>query len=282
LGAVETNRIIIFDTTLRDGGLGLVESLSLAEKLEIAKQLADSGVDVLEVGYPANSQADFALLQTVAQEVKDVTVAGLARANLSEIDYCWQALKEAQKPRLHVYLSVSDLFLKQLFKIDRAKGLELAEKAVAHAKTYCADVEFSAHDATRADPEYLGQIIETAIRAGATTVSIPDTNGFATAEEFAKLITTVRENVPNIEQATIAVHCHNVQGLAVANSLAALQAGARQIECSVNGIGAQAGNTNLQEVVVALPDIGFSSDINLENINLISLLVDKHIWKDED
>jgi 2-isopropylmalate synthase len=279
---VQTKQVTIFDTTLRDGGLGMVETLSMDEKVALAKNLAQSGVDVLEVGYPAIGAMDFEILERVAREVKGVTVAGLARADFAEIDQCWSALKNAEQPRLHVYLSVSDLFLKQLFKADREKGLEIAAQTVAHAKKYCEEVEFSAHDATRADVDYLCQVIEAAITAGATTISLPDTFGQATAEQFAGLITKVRANVPNIDQAVIAVHCHNVQGLAVANSLAAVQAGARQIECTVNGIGAQTGNAALQGVVAGLQDMGYFSEIDLSKINLISGLVAKHVWRDEN
>lgn len=279
---MKDKRVTIFDTTLRDGGLNMVESLSMDEKVALAKDLAQSGIDVLEVGYPAIGETDFEILERVAKEVRGVTVAGLARADIAEIEQCWEALKNAEKPRLHLYLSVSDFFLKQLFKADREKGLEIAAQTVAHAKKYCEDVEFSAHDATRADLSYLCKVVETAIEAGATTISIPDTFGNTSAEQFAELIEKIRAIVPNIDQTVIAVHCHNVQGLAVANSLAAVETGARQIECTVNGIGAQTGNASLQMVVSGLQNKGYFSEIDLAKINSISELVDKHVWKAEN
>lgn len=246
------NRVIIFDTTLRDGEQSPGATLNIEEKVEVAKQLGRMGVDVIEAGFPISSQGDFEAVQRIAREVRGPIIAGLARARKEDVDRAWEALKDAERPRIHVFISSSDVHLKHLFKLTREQAIEEARKWVSHARTYCADVEFSAQDATRSDLEFLCQMITTAIEAGATTVNIPDTVGFTTPDEYERMVLTLLTKVPNIRQAIISVHCHNDLGMAVANSLTALKAGARQVECTINGIGERAGNAALEEIVMAL------------------------------
>lgn len=242
----------IFDTTLRDGEQSPGFSMNVAEKIRVAKRLERMGVDVIEAGFPVASEGDFEAVQAIAAELRETVVAGLARANPTDIDRAWQAIQKAAKPRLHTFISSSDIHLEHQLKMSRKAVLDLAIKAVKHAKAYTEDVEFSAMDATRSDREYLAQMIGEAINAGATTVNIPDTVGYAVPYEFAELITYLVEKVPNIGEAVLSVHCHNDLGLAVANSLAAVRNGARQVECTINGIGERAGNTALEEIVMAL------------------------------
>ena len=242
----------IFDTTLRDGEQSPGFSMNVAEKIRVAKRLERMGVDVIEAGFPVASEGDFAAVQAIAAELKETVVAGLARTNPSDIDRAWEAIQKAAKPRLHTFISSSDIHLEHQLKMSRKAVLDLAVKAVKQARAYTEDVEFSAMDATRSDREYLAQMIGEAINAGATTVNIPDTVGYAVPYEYAELIKYLVENVPNIQEAVVSVHCHNDLGLAVANSLAALRNGARQVECTINGIGERAGNTALEEIVMAL------------------------------
>ena len=267
----------IFDTTLRDGEQSPGFSMNVAEKVRVAKRLEQMGVDVIEAGFPVASQGDFEAVQAISAELKEAVVVGLARANTIDIDRAWQAIKRAAKPRLHTFISSSDIHLEHQLKMTRKDVLNLAVKAVKRAKTYTDDVEFSAMDATRSDREYLAQMIGEAIDTGATTVNIPDTVGYAVPSEFADLITYLMENVPNIGEAVISVHCHNDLGLAVANSLAAVQNGARQVECTINGIGERAGNTALEEIVMALKVrrdlIGLDTRIRTEQIYPTSRLV---------
>lgn len=251
-GGIDRNRVTVLDTTLRDGEKSLGPTLRLEDKLEIAKQLARLGVEVIEAGYPTISQGNFEAVQRISREIPGPIIAAIAAAKLDELDCAWEALQEAEKPRLHLYMSTSDLLLKHLFKLNRAEGLERTRETVARAKSYCDDVEFTAHDVTRADLEYACQVIEAAIEAGATTINLADTTGYIVPTEFERMITTVRSEVENIEKVTISVHCHNNLGMAVANSLTALRAGARQVECTVNGIGEPAGNASLEQVVMAL------------------------------
>jgi 2-isopropylmalate synthase len=210
------------------------------------------GVDVIEAGFPISSEGDFEAVQLIAREVRGPIIAGLARARMQDIDRAWEALKEAEHPRIHVFISSSDVHLKHLFKLTREEALEQARKMVAHAKTLCTDVEFSAQDSTRSDIDFVCEMITAAIEAGATTVNLPDTVGYTTPDEYQRMILTVLTKVPNIRQAIISVHCHNDLGMAVANSLTALNAGARQVECTINGIGERAGNAALEEIVMAL------------------------------
>ena len=245
-------RVIIFDTTLRDGEQAAGGMLNVQEKLEIARQLERLGVDVIEAGFPASSPGDFEAVRLIAQEVHQSTICALTHANAKAIDSAWEAVKGAKHPRIHVFLSASDIHLAYQLKKSREEILGLARDMVARAKSYLEDVEFSPMDASRTKPSFLHQIIETAIDAGATTVNIPDTVGYAIPREFGKLIRDIFKNVPNIDRAVVSVHCHNDLGLAVANSLEALRRGARQVECTINGIGERAGNASLEEIVMAL------------------------------
>jgi 2-isopropylmalate synthase len=251
-GVVDRNRVIIFDTTLRDGEQSPGATLNVEEKIEIARQLARLGVDVIEAGFPISSQGDFEAVQRIAREVRGPIIAGLARATQLDVDRAWEALRDAEKPRIHVFISSSDVHLKHLFKLTREQALDQAREMVARARSYCEDVEFSAQDATRSDLDYVCQMIEAAIEAGATTVNLPDTVGYTTPDEYERMILTVLSKVKNINKAVISVHCHNDLGMAVANSLSALRAGARQVECTINGIGERAGNASLEEIAMAI------------------------------
>jgi len=246
------DRVIIFDTTLRDGEQAAGASLNAQEKLEIAKQLDRLGVDVIEAGFPISSPGDFEAVQLISMEVRRPIICALSHANAVAVDRAWQAIKEAAHPRIHVFLSASDIHLLYQLNKSREEILELAQKMVARAKSYVDDVEFSPMDASRTEPAYLYHILEAAIDAGATTVNIPDTVGYATPQEFGSLIQGILVEVPNIHKAVISIHCHNDLGLAVANSLEAIRNGARQVECTINGIGERAGNASLEEIVMAL------------------------------
>jgi 2-isopropylmalate synthase len=267
----------IFDTTLRDGEQSPGFSMNVAEKIRVAKRLESLGVDVIEAGFPVASQGDFEAVQAIAAEVTKPFVAGLARANINDIDRAWHAVKDSAKPMIHTFISSSDIHLEHQLRKSRSEVLKLAVKAVKHAKSYTDMVEFSAMDATRSDRAYLAQMIGEAIDAGATTVNIPDTVGYAVPGEFGDLIGYLMENVANIRETVISVHCHNDLGLAVANSLAAVQNGARQVECTINGIGERAGNTSLEEIVMALKVrrdlIGLETGVQTEQIYPTSRLV---------
>jgi 2-isopropylmalate synthase len=244
--------ITIFDTTLRDGEQAPGCSMHLEEKLRMARQLDRLGVDVIEAGFPVASQGDFEAAQAIARDLRRPKIAALARAGREDIDRAWHAVEHAAYPRIHTFLATSDIHLQYKLKITRQQCLEKARTSVEYAKTLCDDVEFSPEDATRSDLEFLLQVVEAVVAAGATTVNIPDTVGYTVPSEYAQLIRTIRERVPGIDRATLSVHCHNDLGLAVANSLAAIEAGARQVECTVNGIGERAGNAALEEIVMAL------------------------------
>jgi 2-isopropylmalate synthase len=246
------DRVIIFDTTLRDGEQSPGASLNADEKLEIARQLARLGVDVIEAGFPISSPDDFEAVRRIAREVKGPIIAGLARARPEDIDRCWEAVKEAERPRIHTFLSTSDIHLSHQFRMTRERALEEAVAMVRRAKSYCPDVEFSPMDATRSDRDYLYRVLEAVIEAGATTVNIADTVGYTTPDEFYSLIRGMFERIPNIHKAVVSVHCHNDLGMAVANSLSAIRAGARQVECTINGLGERAGNASLEEIVMAI------------------------------
>jgi 2-isopropylmalate synthase len=245
-------KVIIFDTTLRDGEQAAGTSLNLQEKLEIAGQLDKLGVDVIEAGFPASSIGDFEAVRLVARELRRPTICALTLANIEGIDRAWEAVKEAEHPRIHVFLSASDIHLAHQLKKSRDEVLKMSRETVARARSYLDDVEFSPMDASRADPVYLYQILEAVIEAGATTVNIPDTVGYATPQEFGSLIQGILDNVPNIGKAVVSVHCHDDLGLASANSLEAIRVGARQVECTINGIGERAGNASMEEIVMAL------------------------------
>src|SRR4030043_146083 len=246
------NRVIIFDTTLRVGEQAAGAGLSIRDKLEIAKQLERLGIDVIEAGFPISSPGDSEAVQLVAREIKSSSICALTHANPEGVDRAWEAIKEAKKPRIHVFLSASDIHLLHQLKKNREEILESSRAMVKRAKKYIEDVEFSPMDASRTDVNYLYQILEAVIDAGATTVNIPDTVGYAIPGEFGSLIEGIFKNVPNIKKAIVSVHCHNDLGLAVANSLEAIRKGARQAECTINGIGERAGNASLEEIVMGL------------------------------
>jgi len=243
---------LIFDTTLRDGEQTPGVSFTPEEKLRIAVQLARLGVDVIEAGFPAASPGDLEAVRRIALEVEGPVICALARAREGDIRAAWEAIRYAERPRIHVFIATSDVHLRHKLRLSRDEVLKRAREMVAYAKSLCPDVEFSPEDASRTDPAFLHEVLEAVIDAGATTVNIPDTVGYAIPGEFAALIRGIVEKVPNIGRATISVHCHDDLGLAVANSLAAVAAGARQVECTVNGLGERAGNAALEEVVMAL------------------------------
>ena len=247
-----SNFVRIFDTTLRDGEQSPGCSMNLKEKVEMALQLERLGVDIMEAGFAIASPGDFASVKAIAKNVKNSTVASLARALKKDIDAAAEAIKCAKYPRIHTFIATSDIHMAYKLKMSEEEVLDSAIEMVKYAKKYCEDIEFSAEDASRTRPEFLYRIIEAVIKAGATTVNIPDTVGYASPEEMTSLITGLRTNVPSIDRAIISVHCHNDLGLAVANSLAAIKAGAGQIECTINGIGERAGNAALEEVVMNL------------------------------
>ena len=245
-------RITIFDTTLRDGEQSPGCSMNVQEKLRLAQQLDRLGVDVIEAGFPIASDGDFEAVQIIAATVRRPIIAGLARACTPDIDRAWLALKAAARPRIHVFLATSDIHLKYKLRITREQCLAQAREAVAYAKSLCGDVQFSPEDATRTDIPFLCDVVEAVIAAGATTLNIPDTVGYSMPEEYGQLIRSLRENVAGIEDVTISPHCHNDLGLAVANSLPGVQNGARQVECTINGIGERAGNASLEEIAMTM------------------------------
>lgn len=249
---MEMEKIAIFDTTLRDGEQAPGYSMNIEEKVRMALQLEALGVDVMEAGFPIASAGDFASVETVAAEVRNSSVAALARAIEQDIDAAAKAIRNAARPRIHTFLATSDLHLQYKLKISRDDCLERVSKMVAYARGKCDDVEFSAEDASRTDIDFLCRVVEAAIAAGATTVNIPDTVGYSTPEEFGGIISALVNRVPNIARAVISTHCHNDLGLAVANTLAGIRAGARQAECTIGGIGERAGNAALEEIVMGL------------------------------
>jgi 2-isopropylmalate synthase len=280
-----TDRVYVFDTTLRDGEQSPGASMNIEEKILLARQLERLRVDVIEAGFPISSDGDYESVKRVAQEVHTVTVAGLARAAKGDIDRCWDAVQHAASPRIHTFIATSDIHLMYKLKKSREQVLEDARQAVAYARTLCRDVEFSAEDASRTDLDYLCRVLEAVIDAGASVVNIPDTVGYAIPAEFGQRIQHIRSHVPNIGKATLSVHCHNDLGLAVSNSLIAIQNGARQVECTINGIGERAGNASLEEIVMALHTrkdfFGLETGVNTHEIfpasslltNLTGLLV---------
>lgn len=252
---MDIDHVRIFDTTLRDGEQAPGCTMTLEEKLEVARQLARMRVDIIEAGFPAASPGDWAAVHEIAREVgtpDGPTIAALARANKDDIDKAWTAIQPAAKKRIHTFMSTSDIHLEHQFRKTRGEALELIGEMVTYARSLCEDVEFSPMDATRSEPEYLFEALRIAIECGATTLNIPDTVGYATPQEYGALIAAIRERVPGGDQVIISTHCHDDLGVAVANSLAGVHAGARQIECTINGIGERAGNASLEEVVMAL------------------------------
>jgi 2-isopropylmalate synthase len=270
-------KIVIFDTTLRDGEQSPGASMNVEEKIRVARQLERLKVDVIEAGFPIASEGDFEAVQAIAKVIERCQIAALARADIIDIDRAWEAVRYAKQPRIHTFLATSDIHLKYKLKKTREQVLDDVVRAVSHAKEYTENVEFSAEDATRSDLEYLCQVIRSAIEAGATTVNIPDTVGYTIPSEFRQIIKTVKEKVPNIAGAILSVHCHNDLGLAVANSLAAIESGARQLECTINGIGERAGNASLEEIVMAVKVrkdlLDFYTDVHAEQIYPTSRLV---------
>jgi 2-isopropylmalate synthase len=271
------NRVYIFDTTLRDGEQSPGVSLNIQEKLEIAGQLAKLGVDVIEAGFPIASPGDFEAVAAIAQKIKGPTIAALARINEKDIDRSWEALRYAEKPRIHTFIATSDIHMKYKLKKTREQVLAAIDKGIRYAKQFTSDIEFSPEDGSRTDIDFMLKVVETAINAGATVINIPDTVGYATPKEFGEFIRAIKTGVPNMDKAILSVHCHNDLGMAVANSLAAVENGAEQIECAVNGIGERAGNTALEEVVMALLTrkdyYGREVSINTEEIYRTSRLV---------
>jgi len=274
-----TRMIRIFDTTLRDGEQSPGASMNVEEKIMIAKQLARLNVDIIEAGFAYSSPGDFEAVKRIASEVEGPTICSLARARPEDIDRAWDALKGAPKVRIHTFLSTSDIHLKHQFRMTREEALKRAVDMVQRARGFVDDVEFSPMDASRSDPNYLCEVVEAVIEAGARTVNIPDTVGYTTPQEFGGLIRTIRERVKSIDRAVISVHCHNDLGLAVANALAAVAEGAGQVECTINGIGERAGNASLEEVVMGLrtrkDSYGADTAIITEEISKTSRLVSK-------
>ena len=271
------DKVIIFDTTLRDGEQSAGIGLTTPEKLEIARQLDRLGVDVIEAGFAASSPGDFEAVQTIAREVRRPVIASLARCVLPDVDAAWEAIKDAERPRIHVFISSSDVQIMNQLRKNPEEVMDMAIASVERAKSYCDDVEFSPMDATRTDIEYLYKMLEGAIAAGANTINIPDTVGYVMPWEFRERIRLIKENVPNIDQATLSVHCHNDLGQAVGNSLAAVAEGARQVEGCINGLGERAGNAALEEVIMALETrkdlYGVDTNINTRQIFRTSRLV---------
>lgn len=272
----DPNRVYVFDTTLRDGEQVPGCQLTTPEKIEIARELEALGVDIIEAGFPISSPGDFQSVVEISKAVKNPTVCALTRANKGDIDAAVEALKYAKRPRIHTGIGSSDMHIKHKFNSTREEILVRAVEAVKYAKKSVEDIEFYAEDAGRADIHYLAQMVEAVIAAGATVVNIPDTNGYCLPDQYGSKIKFLKENVKNIDQAIISVHCHNDLGLATANSVAGLQNGARQIEGTINGIGERAGNTSIEEVVMILKThqvLGLHTNINAKNFYELSQMV---------
>jgi len=275
----DPNRVIVFDTTLRDGEQSPGISLNTQEKLEIAQQLARLGVDVIEAGFPITSPGDFEAVQEISRTVEGPVIAGLARTHVADIDAAWNAVRDAARPRIHTFISTSDIHIQYQLQTTREDVMGQARAAVAHAKQYLDDVEFSPMDATRADVEFTAEVCKIAIDEGATTINIPDTVGYTMPHEFTAYLTKLYELVPALHDVVLSVHCHDDLGLAVANSFAGLLAGARQVECAINGIGERAGNASLEEIVMLLhtrqADIGLRTGAVTREIARTSRLVSR-------
>lgn len=274
---MKKEKIIIFDTTLRDGEQSPGATMSVPEKIRIASLLDEMGVDVIEAGFAISSDGDFEAINKIAKNTKNASVCSLARAKAKDIERAYEAIKPAKNPRIHTFISTSDIHIKHQFKTTREGILEQIKDSVSLAKKLCSNVEWSAMDATRSDKDYLCKALEVAIKNGATTVNIPDTVGYALPDEYGQLIHYIKNNVQGIEKVIISVHCQNDLGLATANSLMAIKAGARQIECTINGIGERAGNTSLEEVVMAIKTrnnlLPFETSIKTQNLVRASKLV---------
>src|SRR6188472_1023030 len=276
---MDPDRVIIFDTTLRDGEQSPGISLNAGEKLEIAQQLARLGVDVIEAGFPIASPGDFQAVRTIARDVHGPVIAGLARAHSADIERAAEAVRDAERPRIHTFISTSDIHIKYQLQSTREDVLGQARAAVAHAKSFVDDVEFSPMDATRADVEFTAEVLRAALEEGATTINIPDTVGYAMPQEYAAFLRRLYELTPGLEDVVLSVHCHDDLGLAVANSFAGVQAGARQVECAINGIGERAGNASLEEIVMLLAtradDVGVRTGVNPRELARASRLISR-------
>ncbi|MES1224048.1 MAG: 2-isopropylmalate synthase, partial [Bacteroidota bacterium] len=272
-----SEKIYIFDTTLRDGEQVPGCKLNTKEKIELALKLEELGVDIIEAGFPISSPGDFESVRQIAEVIKNATVCGLTRAVQKDIEVAAEALKHAARPRIHTGIGSSDIHIKHKFNTTREVILERAEKATRLARNFVDDVEFFAEDAGRADLGFLAKLVETVIRAGATVVNIPDTTGYCLPHQYGEKIAYLKNNVPNIDKAILSCHCHNDLGLSTANSIAGAIAGARQIECTINGIGERAGNTSLEEVVMIIKkhgnDLNLYTDIKTQMLNPVSQLV---------
>lgn len=272
-----TDTITIFDTTLRDGEQSPGASMTIDEKIMIAEMLDQAGIDVIEAGFPVTSEGDFNAVKEISRRLKNAVVCGLARAKDMDIERAAEAMKDADRFRIHTFISTSPLHMEYKLKMSPENVLEAIEKSVSKAKKYTPDVEWSCEDGTRTEKDFLYRAIEIAIKSGATTINVPDTVGYTTPDEYYKIITDIRNNVPNIDQAILSAHCHNDLGLAVANSLSALSAGARQIECTINGLGERAGNAAIEEIVMALktrPDLyNLSSNVDTKQFMHLSRTV---------
>jgi 2-isopropylmalate synthase len=275
----DANRVHIFDTTLRDGEQSPGISLNTAEKVEIAQQLVRLGVDVIEAGFPIASPGDFEAVEAIARQVEGPVICGLARTHKADIDAAWGAIKDSERPRIHTFVSTSDIHIEHQLRTDREDVKGQARAAVSLAKSYCEDVEFSPMDATRADLEYTAEVIAIAVEEGATTINVADTVGYTTPEEYAEMWRRFYELVPGLSEVETSVHCHDDLGLAVANSYAGIRAGARQVECAINGLGERAGNCSLEEIVMLIrvrEDVhGFSTGVNSREIARTSRLVSR-------
>jgi 2-isopropylmalate synthase len=275
----EKDRVKIFDTTLRDGEQSPGISLNKQEKLEIAQQLARLGVDIIEAGFPITSPGDFEAVQAIAREVHGPVICGLARTGKQDIDAAWNAVKDSERPRIHTFIATSDIHIERKLQTTREDVKGQARAAVAHAKQYTDDVEFSPEDGSRSDVEFMAEVIQIAIDEGATTINVPDTVGYTMPDEYAEMWRRLYELVPGLAEVTASVHCHNDLGLAVANSYAGVAAGARQVECAVNGIGERAGNASLEEIVMLLhtreSSVGTWSSVNTREIARTSRLVSR-------
>jgi len=276
---MDPDRVLIFDTTLRDGEQSPGISLNTGEKLEIAHQLARLGIDIIEAGFPIASPGDFEAVQAIARQVHGPVIAGLARAHAADVDRAWDAVRDAERPRIHTFLSTSDIHIEHQLQSTREDVKGQARAAVAHARSLCEDVEFSPMDATRADVEFTAEVLNIAIDEGATTINVPDTVGYTMPDEYKAFLARLYELVPGLADVVLSVHCHDDLGLAVANSFAGIQAGARQVECAINGIGERAGNASLEEIVMLLHtrrrDVGVHTGVVTTEIARTSRLVSR-------
>src|SRR5689334_23148166 len=273
------DHVRIFDTTLRDGEQSPGISLNRQEKLEIAHQLSRLGVDIIEAGFPITSPGDFEAVQAIAREVEGPVICGLARTAVADIDAAWNAVKDAERPRIHTFIATSDIHIERKLQTTKDDVKGQARAAVAHARSLCDDVEFSPEDGSRSDVEYMAEVIQIAIDEGATTINVPDTVGYTMPHEYAAMFGELYRLVPALREVVVSVHCHDDLGLAVANSLAGVEAGCRQVECAVNGIGERAGNASLEEIVMLLrtraPSMGLWTEIDTTEIARTSRLVSR-------